>query len=153
MWNKLFNITGRGILTTADIFMTIAVSVERYKAICKPLTPRHPVYLYLIFVGIISVTLEVPRFFEFELNPNKTDYWTTFLYEETIYIRVSSVWNDILVIFFNVYHLHYNNLFYVLNWNVLIKANPYRGFLSVSYSFGMIVCYRCVPWVAGWTSM
>jgi hypothetical protein len=90
-------ISARGILTTADIFMTIAVSVERYKAICKPLTPRHPVYLYVIFVGIITITLEVPRFFEFELNPGGTDYWTTFLYEEITYIRMSSFWNDLLV--------------------------------------------------------
>ncbi len=91
------NFTGRGILTTADIFLTIAVSMERYKAICKPLTPRHPVYLYLIFVALISVTLEIPLFFEFETNPNGTDYWTTFLNEEIVYIRMNSFWNELLV--------------------------------------------------------
>jgi len=77
--------------------MTIAVSVERYKAVCKPLTPRHPVYLYLIFVGILSVTLEAPKFFEFELNSNGTDYWTTVLYEDTFYVRLTTLWNELLV--------------------------------------------------------
>jgi hypothetical protein len=37
------------------------------------------------------------RFFEFELNYNKTDYWTTYLMENTSYIRMNSYWNELVV--------------------------------------------------------
>ena len=70
-------ISGRGIIQTAAIFMMVAVSAERYKAICQPLIPRQPYYMYLIFVGVTSFGLEFPRFFEFKLNANVTDYQTT----------------------------------------------------------------------------
>ena len=70
-------VSGRGIIQTADIFMMVAVSTERYKAICQPLVPRQPYYMYLIFVAATSIGLEFPRFFEFKLNDNHTDYDTT----------------------------------------------------------------------------
>jgi len=55
-------ILGRGIIQTADIFMMVAVSAERYKAICQPFTPRQPYYMYLAFVAVTSFSLEFPRF-------------------------------------------------------------------------------------------
>ena len=70
-------VSGRGIIQTADIFMMVAVSTERYKAICQPLVPRQPYYMYRIFVAATSIGLEFPRFFEFKLNDNHTDYDTT----------------------------------------------------------------------------
>jgi hypothetical protein len=51
----------RGIIQTADIFMMVAVSAERYKAICQPFTPRQPYYMYLTFVAVTSFSLEFPR--------------------------------------------------------------------------------------------
>ncbi len=57
--------------------MMVAVSTERYKAICQPLVPRQPYYMYLIFVAATSIGLEFPRFFEFKLNSNHSDYDTT----------------------------------------------------------------------------
>ncbi len=56
------DILGRGIIQTADIFMMVAVSAERYKAICQPFTPRQPYYMYLAFVAVTSFSLEFPRF-------------------------------------------------------------------------------------------
>jgi hypothetical protein len=41
--------------------MMVAVSAERYKAICQPLTPRQPYYTYLLFVAVTSLALEFPR--------------------------------------------------------------------------------------------
>jgi hypothetical protein len=55
----------------------VAVSAERYKAICQPLIPRQPYYMYLIFVAVTSLGMEFPRFFEFKLNSNRTEYLTT----------------------------------------------------------------------------
>jgi hypothetical protein len=56
-----FKFKGRGIIQKADIFMMVAVSAERYKVICQPLTPRQPYYTYLAFVAVTSLALEFPR--------------------------------------------------------------------------------------------
>lgn len=84
------------MLQTADIFLLVAVSLERYKAICRPLSARHPIYLYLVAVIVLSVSLEIPRFFELEFDED-FNIWPTSLFEEIKYIRMNSLWNELLV--------------------------------------------------------
>lgn len=86
----------RGILQTADTFLLVAVSIERYKAICRPITPKHPAYLYLIAVMFLSLSLEIPRFFELELD-RQSNIWPSLLFENIEYIRINSFWNELLV--------------------------------------------------------
>ena len=77
--------------------MVVAVSTERYRAVCHPLMRRHAYYKYLIVVIFLSVTIEFPRFFEMKLNKDKSQYWTTDLMENPDYVQFNSYWNDIIV--------------------------------------------------------
>ena len=84
-------------LQTLAIKMVVAVSTERYRAVCHPLMRRHAYYKYLIVVIFLSVTIEFPRFFEMKLNKDKSQYWTTDLMENPDYVQFNSYWNDIIV--------------------------------------------------------
>ena len=64
-------------------------------------------------VVITSVILKLPRFFQFQLITvdGETDYWTTSIMEDPVYIRFSSYWDDLIttgflplaiLIFFNL---------------------------------------------------
>ena len=79
------------------IYMAVAVSTKRYRAVCHPLMWRHAYYKYLIVVIFLSVTIEFPRFFEMKLNKDKSQYWTTDLMENPDYVQFNSYWNDIIV--------------------------------------------------------
>ena len=51
------------------------------------MVPRQPYYKFILVALGCTMTLELPRFFEFEpvynLGPdNRTDYWTTALMED-----------------------------------------------------------------------
>ena len=48
--------------------MVVAISAERYRAICFPLSPRQKPSKYIAFVLFLSLTLELPRWFEFQLG-------------------------------------------------------------------------------------
>ena len=70
-------------------------------------------YKYVLVVFLTSITLKLPRFFQFQLIEfdGATDYWTTPIMEDPVYIRFSSYWDDLfttgvlplaILIFFNV---------------------------------------------------
>ena len=80
--------------------MVVAVSTERYRAICYPLKHRQAHYKYTIVVLLISIGVRVPRFFEFQLVrlQNETiDYDTTKLSEDPMYVQFNAYWNELLV--------------------------------------------------------
>ena len=54
-------------------------------------------YKYLAFVISSSVIAKVPRFFEFELNADGTNYKTAELMEDPAYIKFNAAWNDLWV--------------------------------------------------------
>ena len=127
--------------------MIVAVSAERFRAVCYPLSKRHvrlcfkyklivhtfdnmiyprltnfnklilflyqSPYKYVLVVVVTSVILKLPRFFQFQLITvdGETDYWTTSIMEDPVYIRFSSYWDDLIttgflplaiLIFFNL---------------------------------------------------
>ena len=82
---------------TLAIYMVVAVSTERYRAVCHPLMHRQAYYKYIIIVVILSITIEFPRFFEMKLINDNSAYWTTDLMENPDYVLFSSYWNDIIV--------------------------------------------------------
>ena len=56
--------------------MVVAVSTERYRAICDPLKHRQAHYKYIIVVILISIGVRVPRFFEFQLVKKRNGNWS-----------------------------------------------------------------------------
>eukprot|EP00095_Tigriopus_kingsejongensis_P000660 maker-scaffold311_size212931-snap-gene-1.16 protein:Tk00660 transcript:maker-scaffold311_size212931-snap-gene-1.16-mRNA-1 annotation:"hypothetical protein ETSY2_36450" len=89
----------KGMVQTATIFMVVAVSAERYKAVCHPLSHRHAPFKFVLMVIFTSIGLELPRFFQFRLVNNGThiDFWTTTLMEDPTYIQFSSYWDEIVI--------------------------------------------------------
>lgn len=85
----------RGFIQTTAIYMVVAVSSERFKAVCYPLSHRQSYHKFVIVAIVCSVTLELPRFLEFKLVKNNTDYWTTDLMEDPNYIQFNSYWNEL----------------------------------------------------------
>ena len=53
----------------------------------------------MIFVLALAVVKNIPRFLQFRLEKvdNKTDYWPSPLMENTVYIRFSSYWDELLI--------------------------------------------------------
>ena len=85
----------KGMIHTAAIYMVVAVSAERFRAMCFPLRKRVAFYKFVGFVISLSVTVEIPRFFQFHLIDQ--DYWTTPLMENPDYVRISSIWDELLI--------------------------------------------------------
>lgn len=44
---------------------------------------------FILFVVLLAIGLEIPRFFQLRLVKNNTDFWTTDLMEDPVYIQVS----------------------------------------------------------------
>lgn len=51
----------------------------------------------MIFVCILSVSLNARKFFEFRINKENTDYETTALMEYPPYIVFSNTWQELVV--------------------------------------------------------
>ena len=53
------------IAMAGTIFMTLAISFERYLGLCQPLMNPHnrKAWFYILPVVVIAVTLNVPKFF------------------------------------------------------------------------------------------
>ena len=116
----------RHIAQTASIFMVVAVSIERYRAICDPLTHRQAYYKYIIAVAMISVGEGVPRFFEFRLfetQNNTWDYDTTTLNEDPMYVQFNAYWNELLVT-----GLLPLILLVIMNFRIYLKIRASREF-------------------------
>lgn len=89
----------RNMTLTASIFMVVAISVERYKAICHPLKYRPSHFKYVVLVLVTTFCLEIPRFFEFKLieTPGGSlTYWPTPLMDNELFVQFTAYWDDIL---------------------------------------------------------
>ena len=54
-----------------SVFTTLAVSLERYFAVCKPLwirIRRTPPVLYIVIVTLFAFGFNIPKFMEFEVR-------------------------------------------------------------------------------------
>ena len=54
-----------------SVFTTLAVSLERYFAVCKPLwirIRRTPPLLYIVIVTLFAFGFNIPKFMEFEVG-------------------------------------------------------------------------------------
>ena len=92
------------------IFMVVAVSAERYRAVCHPMSKRQPCHKFVLFVLAFALMKNIPRFMQFELVTNSDfckknltcleeslDYVPSPLMENPAYIRFSSYWDEILI--------------------------------------------------------
>ena len=52
---------------------------------------------YAAVVLSISIVLKLPRFFHFRMSDDGTDYITTDLLENTVYIWINAYWDDVMV--------------------------------------------------------
>jgi len=59
---------------TASVLMVIAVSYERYLAICSPLQYKPSPSFYVGIVACLSVSANFCRFFEFELRTREGEW-------------------------------------------------------------------------------
>jgi hypothetical protein len=58
------------IAMAGTIFMTLAISIERYFGLCHPLLSPHSrkAWFYIVPVVVVSVALNIPKFFEIQIN-------------------------------------------------------------------------------------
>ena len=100
------------ICCTGSIFLTVAVSLERYLAICQPLLyHEHQKKTQLVLISIfgISILYNIPTFFELEwLAPesmtngsNRTiriGVWPTALRRNSDYVEIYVLWCNVLIL-------------------------------------------------------
>ena len=99
------------IAITASVLMVVAVSTERYLAICRPLQYKPSPVFYVVMVLLIAVGVNTGRFLEYSLvldettggvEGNVTHYaykYSDFM-QDSRYVRFSRYWNEIIVIGF-----------------------------------------------------
>ena len=63
----------RNVVTTASQYMILAVSLDRYLAICYNIRVSLQPYLYTGIVLVFSLLVNIPKFFEFEPNRRLTN--------------------------------------------------------------------------------
>ena len=88
-----------GFAQTSTMYLVVAVSAERFQAVCHPLAHRQPYYKFLAAAATCSAALELPRFFEFAPATEEDgtiDFETTPLMEDPDYIRLNSYWSELL---------------------------------------------------------
>ena len=58
------------VAMVGTIFMTLAISIERYLGLCHPLLSPHArkAWFYIVPVVVVSFALTVPKFFELEIQ-------------------------------------------------------------------------------------
>ncbi len=59
-------------MQSVTVFMVVAISAERHRAICHPLSLRQKPAKYIAFVLFLSFTLELPKWFEFKVRWERT---------------------------------------------------------------------------------
>lgn len=97
------------ISLAATIFMTVAITIERYLGLCHPFLPpsSRKAWFYILPVIVISVTLNIPKFMEIQLgtrtvrgegedgggfNLTRPSYHPTELRKSPMYIRSYVMW-------------------------------------------------------------
>lgn len=95
------------IAITASVLMVVAVSTERFLAICRPLQYKPSPIFYVTLVMLISVAVNTGRFLEFELVSSvengsseavgEYNFKQTDLMADERYIVFSRYWNEIVV--------------------------------------------------------
>ena len=90
------------IAITASVLMVVAVSTERYLAICRPLQYKPSPGFYVTLVMLISVAVNTGKFLEYKLvyveEDNYYYFSQTFLMADERYIVFSRYWTEIIVI-------------------------------------------------------
>ncbi|TRY61862.1 hypothetical protein TCAL_12552 [Tigriopus californicus] len=90
-----FLFPGKFIVLSCSIYMVVAISAERYKAICYPLRHRPSSLQYISFVLFVSFVQNIPKFFEFHLANN--DYTATPLTKDEFYHQFSQYWDKLVI--------------------------------------------------------
>ena len=119
-------------LVTASIFLTVAISLDRYLAICKPLwyhasTWRLKHVLFPIF--IFSIIYNIPRYFELEwinLSISEVPFmkvWPTKLRRNPTYVECYTLWSHIIIL-----GALPMVLLMVLNLMTMKEMTKYKGF-------------------------
>ncbi|TRY73942.1 hypothetical protein TCAL_11824 [Tigriopus californicus] len=95
------------IAITASVLMVVAVSTERFLAICRPLQYKPSPIFYVTLVMLISMAVNTGRFLEFELvlpihngssdASGEYNFKQTELMADERYIVFSRYWNEIVV--------------------------------------------------------
>lgn len=100
------------ICCTGSIFLTVAVSLERYLAICKPLfyhEHQKKTKVALIFIFGTSILYNIPTFFELQWlayesvanGSNRTidiGVWPTELRRNSEYVEIYVLWCNVLIL-------------------------------------------------------
>ena len=76
------------IAATGVIYMTVAITIERYLGLCHPFLPptSRKAWFYVLPVVILSITMNIPKFLEIEHNwENHTNIETNETFEEISY--------------------------------------------------------------------
>eukprot|EP00096_Caligus_rogercresseyi_P007746 TRINITY_DN25769_c0_g1_i1.p1 TRINITY_DN25769_c0_g1~~TRINITY_DN25769_c0_g1_i1.p1 ORF type:complete len:392 (+),score=106.63 TRINITY_DN25769_c0_g1_i1:125-1300(+) len=93
------------VAMSGTIFMTVAISIERYLGLCHPLLPHtaRKTWFYVLPVVLTSLLVSGPKFLEVELTTVKGDngsspaYGPTELRISEDYIRYYVLWTRLLV--------------------------------------------------------
>ena len=93
------------ISLAATIFMTVAITIERYLGLCHPFLPpsSRKAWFYIVPVIVISVALNIPKFLETELsskffaefNTTRPTFGPSRLRSSPIYIRGYVMWTRV----------------------------------------------------------